>query len=54
MFNIFSKIKNILFSCYSTDNVIDLENLSQIVNLPYKNDFYFIDYDEISDITFDE
>ena len=53
MFSIFSNIKSIFCSCYNTDN-IDLDNLSQIVNLPDKKDFYFIDYDEISDITCDE
>lgn len=54
MLNIFSKIKNILFRCYNTDNVIDLENLSQISNAHDKKDVYIIDYDEISDITLDE
>lgn len=61
MFWILSKLKEIfLFSCTNinentldknSDNISD--NLSQIVNFPEKNEVYFIDYDDISDITWD-
>lgn len=61
MFWLFNKLKEIfLFSCISikentldksSDNISD--NLSQIANFPEKNEVYYIDYDDISDITWD-
>tara|TARA_B100002019_G_scaffold253881_1_gene235665 strand:- start:143 stop:337 length:195 start_codon:yes stop_codon:yes gene_type:complete len=59
---LFDKLKEIflLISCInidekklekSSDSTID--NLSQIVNFPDKNEDFYIDYDDISDITWD-
>ena len=62
MFWLFNKLKEIfLFSCTNiNENTLDkcsddtTDNLSQIVNFPEKkNEVYYIDYDDISDITWD-
>ena len=61
MFWLFNKLKEIfLFSCTNiNENTLDKssdiisDNLSQIANFPEKNEVYYIDYDDISDITWD-
>lgn len=62
MFCIFNKLRQLLyFTCNSVneENVNDrysentIENLPEIVNVPEKNECYYIDYDVISDITWD-
>lgn len=63
-FWIFNKlVKLFQFTCNSVneEDIFDrysentIENLSEIVNVPEKkNECYYIDYDEISDITWED
>lgn len=59
---LFDKLKEIFLfiSCINIDeNKLEkssnysIDNLSQIVNFPDKNEDFYIDYDDISDITWD-